>query len=89
MSPDDPHCRQELRDVVKHAVSEIGDRAFGGESLENAGVYFVFIGAPTIEVSSSVILMTIFDLLWGLILSERTLKSVVQWWLRNSPNTLS
>ena len=89
MSPDDSHCRQELRDVVKLAVSKIGERAFGGESLENAGVYFVFIGASTIEVSSSVMLMTIFDLLLGLILIERTLKSVVQWWLRNSPNTPS
>ena len=86
MSPDDPRCRQELRDVVKRAVSKMGERAFGGESLENAGIYFVFIGASTIEVSPSVILMTIFDLLLGLILSERTLKSVVQWWLRNSPN---
>ena len=64
---------------MKLAVSKIGERAFGGESLENAGVYFVFIGAPTIEVSPSVILMTIFDLSLGLIRSERTQKSVVQW----------
>ncbi len=49
--PDDVKCRQLLGETVKRVVGFIGKTAFGGQSLENPDVYFVFIGGTTVEVS--------------------------------------
>lgn len=51
--PDDVKCRQHIGEAVKRVVGFIGKTAFGGQSLENPGVYFVFIGGTTVEVGAT------------------------------------
>jgi hypothetical protein len=43
-------AREQLGDVMRRVVDRAGKTAFGGQSLERPTVYFVFIGATTVEV---------------------------------------
>lgn len=43
--------RQYLGDGVKELINRLDRRGFGGQTLESPDVYYVLIGAATVEVS--------------------------------------
>ncbi|KAI0694117.1 hypothetical protein BC835DRAFT_1031759 [Cytidiella melzeri] len=45
-----PLAHSEMECKIRRIVDKIGKTAFGGQSLENPDVHFVFIGTATVEV---------------------------------------